>query len=202
MKTDNQLLPVVNIIDDDLALLQMMQDLISSLDVTVRTFPSAPQFLDGYHRSQVECLICDIRMPEMSGMELQNLLNERRLDIPLIFISGFAEVEVAVTAMKHGAFDFLEKPFSKQMLLDKIHAALQASRKRLLCQQQTQTRQARLDLLSARERQVVNMVVEGKTSKEIAGTLQVTIRTIESHRTHIYEKLHVNTSVELLKLFL
>jgi FixJ family two-component response regulator len=193
---------IVNVIDDDVVLLQMMQDLISTIDVKVLTFSSARQFLAEYRPSPCECLICDIRMPEINGLDLQKHLNGMKIAIPTIFISGFAEVEIAVMAMKHGAFDFLEKPFSKQLLLGKVQAALDASRMNFRQSRQDQTREARLALLSARERSVIELVMEGKTSKEISEQLDIKLRTVESHRSRIFEKLHVKSTVELIKLFL
>ena len=193
---------IVSVIDDDLALLQMMQELISTLGVEVRSFSYARQFLATYQPTPKECLICDVRMPDIDGMELQKYLNEMQITIPTIFITGFAEVEIAVTAMKQGAFDFLEKPFSKQLLLGKVQAALNASLELHARARQEQAKEARLALLSVRERSVITHVIGGKTSKEIAQLLDIKLRTVESHRSRIFEKLHVKSTVELLRLFL
>jgi len=202
MTNDHKTPGTVSVIDDDLILLEMMQDLLSTIGVSVQTFSSARQFLAEYRPSSCECLICDVRMPELNGMDLQKHLNAMKIAIPTIFISGFAEVEIAVSAMKHGAFDFLEKPFSKQVLLGKVQAALDASRLRNQQSRQESTKEARLSLLSARERSVINLVIDGKTSKEISEQLGIKLRTVESHRSRIFEKLHVRSTVELLKLVL
>jgi len=202
MTNENKNPGTVCVIDDDVVLLQMMQDLISTIDVRVLTFSSAKEFLAEYRPTPCQCLICDIRMPEINGLELQKHLNTMKIAIPTIFISGFAEVEIAVMAMKHGAFDFLEKPFSKQLLLGKVQAALDASGEHFQQTRHEKTREARLSLLSARELSVVNLVVQGKTSKEISELLDIKLRTVESHRSRIFEKLHVKSTVELLKLLL
>ncbi len=201
MESDRQYLGTVYVIDDDVILLEMMQELISSIGVQVVTYTSARQFIANYREMPGECLVSDVRMPEMNGIELQKYLNEKKLAIPTIFVSGFAEVETAVEAMKHGAFDFIEKPFGKQLFLGKVQAALKKSREHQSILRQEQTKEARLSMLSTREREIVKYVVAGKTSKEIAELLNINVRTVESHRTHVHEKLHVNSTVELVKLF-
>jgi RNA polymerase sigma factor (sigma-70 family) len=192
---------VVYLVDDDPAILKMLSVLVASLDVNVQAFASAREFLSVYRAVPSQCLICDLRMPDIDGMELQNRLAMIDATLPIIFLTGFAEVGIAVDAMKHGAFDFIEKPFSSQALLSKIKAALDRSRNQYAKWREQQAAEARRALLTARERTIVSHVVAGKSSREIAELLGISIRTVENHRTRIMEKLHVESTVELVKLF-
>lgn len=192
---------IVHLVDDDLTLLKMMQALIGTIGVQVKPFVSAKDFLAGYRPTPCECLVCDLRMPDIDGLELQSRLLSMDLAPPIIFLTGFAEVGIAVEAMKRGAFDFLEKPVSANVLLGKVQAALEISRLRYAEWLRKQAVDARMALLTSRERSIARYVLEGKSSREIAGLLELSVRTVENHRTRIMEKLHVNSTVELVKLF-
>lgn len=192
----------VSVVDDDPMLLQMLQELIASIGVEVRTFTSAREFLAAYRPTPCECLICDLRMPGIDGMELQERLKAVNAELPIIFLSGFAEVNTAVEAMNRGAFYFLEKPFSAQALLGKIQSALESSMGATAKRGERRAKEARMALLTSKERNVVQQVVNGKSSREISELLGLSVRTVESHRTRIMEKLHVESALELVKLFL
>lgn len=190
------------LVDDDPALLKMLHALVETIDVDVRPFASAKEFLAAYHPMPCECLVCDLRMPDIDGIALQQRLKVMEYSPLIIFLTGYAEVNIAVEAMKHGAFEFLEKPFSAQALLRTIQSALDVSRVRYANWLEQRATDARMALLTPRERSVVAYVVEGKSSREIAELLGLRVRTVENHRNRIMEKLHVNSTVDMVKLFL
>lgn len=194
-------LGTVYVVDDDASVLKMLGDLIASIDVDVLTFASAQGFLHDYRPSACQCLVCDLRMPEIDGMGLQKRLAGTGCPPPIIFLTGFADVGIAVEAMKEGAFDFVQKPCSANVLLGKIQQALTLSRARYAVWMDQQTQHARLDLLTPKERMVVRHVLDGLTSREISQSLGLSIRTVENHRARIMEKLHVESTVDLVKLF-
>ena len=195
-------LGTVYLVDDDAAVLRLLQVMVGTIGVEARAFSSARDFLSAYRPALGECLVCDIRMPNIDGMELQKHLKAMNATIPIIFLTGFAEVSIAVEAMKHGAFDFIEKPFSAQALLSKIQAALESSRSRYGEWLEKQAINARKELLTPRERGVIELVVAGRSSREISEALGISVRTVENHRTRIMEKLHAESTVDLVKLFL
>jgi FixJ family two-component response regulator len=202
MNAANEQESTVYLVDDDKAVLKMLQALVSTIGVNVQPFASAKDFLAAYQPRPCECLVCDLRMPDIDGMGLQQRLVAMAATPPIIFLTGYAEVNIAVEAMKNGAFDFLEKPFSAQALLGKILSALELSRTRHASWRERQAVQARIDLLTQRERSVVKHVVDGKSSREISELLGLSVRTVENHRSRIMEKLHVESTVDLVKLFL
>lgn len=194
--------PKVYVVDDDPAVLRLLQSAVDVIGIEAEAFNSAREFLAAYQPRPCECLVSDIRMPDIDGIELQKRLKQFPIAPPVIFITGFAEVGIAVEAMKQGAFDFLEKPFSVQALLSKIQLALDRSRTNYASLREQQARDARLALLTDRERGVLGKVIDGKSSREIADLLGISVRTVENHRTRLMEKLHVDSTVELVKLFL
>ena len=191
----------VYLVDDDPAILRMLQALVASIGVGTQPFSSAREFLAAYRPMPCACLVCDVRMPDVDGLELQRQLMAGNAALPIIFITGFAEVSMAVEAMKRGAFDFIEKPFSAQQLLGKIQLALDRSRIQYSEWSGQQAIEARLALLTPRERSVIAYVREGKSSREAAELLGISSRTVENHRTRIMQKLHVESTVELVNLF-
>lgn len=193
---------VVYLVDDDPSILKMLQAMVASIGVEALPFSSARNFLAAYRPTPCECLVCDIRMPDIDGIGLQKTLETMKATVPIIFITGFAEVATAVEAMKNGAFDFIEKPFSAQSLLGKIQSALESSKARYARWLAHQAITARLDLLTPREKSVVDHVVAGRSSREISAELGISVRTVENHRARILEKLHVESTVDLVKLFL
>jgi FixJ family two-component response regulator len=194
--------PIVYIIDDDAIILWMFQELLQGIGAEFRTFESAQAFLDAYRPGSYECLICDVRMPEVGGLQVQRELLARGNDLPIIFVSGYPEVHSAVEAMKRGAFDFLEKPVNGSVLLEKVQAALARSREIHAERIRRRARDARLALLTPKERQIAGMVVAGKSSPQIAEELNISVRTVENHRARLMEKLHVDSAIELVKLLL
>jgi FixJ family two-component response regulator len=193
---------IVYAVDDDRLVLELLRELVATINVEVREFSSARDFLAAYSPHPAACLVCDLRMPGIDGLTLQRELNATGMGPPIIFLTGFAEVSVAVEAMRHGAFDFVEKPFSPQALLAKIQAALELSKTDYAKRLARQTAEARIALLTPKERCVLKHVIEGKSSRQISAELGVSVRTVEHHRDHIMQKLHVNSTVELVKLTL
>lgn len=193
---------VVYLVDDDLSLLKMLRAMVSSIGVDAQPYSSARAFLSAYRPSSCECLVCDIRMPDIDGIGLQKHLEAMKATLPIIFVTGFAEVGIAVEAMKNGAYDFIEKPFSAQSLLNKIQAALEGSKARHAQWLARQAINARIELLTPREKSVVDQVVSGRSSREISSQLGISVRTVENHRARILEKLHVESTVDLVRLFL
>jgi FixJ family two-component response regulator len=194
--------PIVYVVDDDPAMRSSLRWLIESVGLVVHTCASAQEFLQTYHVGDPGCLVLDIRMPGMSGLDLQAELTERQIHIPVLIITGYAEVPLAVRAMKAGAFDFIEKPFSDQTLLDRIRAALAqdaVTRRQRITRQEVQ---ARLRLLTGRERDVLEGVVTGKSNKQIAATIGLSPKTVEVHRSHVMEKIKADSLAELIRLWM
>lgn len=194
--------PTVYVVDDDPAMRSSLRWLIESVGLSVRTCASAREFLSTYHDGEHGCLVLDVRMPGMSGLDLQAELARLRIKIPILIITGYAEVPLAVRAMKAGAFDFIEKPFSDQTLLDRIRAAValdEVARKRRTARDHVQ---ARMRLLTQRERDVMERVITGKSNKVIASELQLSMKTVEVHRSHVMEKLQADSLADLIRLCL
>ena len=194
--------PVIYIIDDDDIILWMFRELLQGIGAEIRTFTSARTFLDAYRPGPNECLICDLRMPEIGGLEVQQRLLDKGSHLPIILVSGYSEIPAAVEAIKKGAFDFLEKPVDGALLVEKVRSALARSRKLHAEGLARMTREARLALLTPKERQVAELVVAGKSSPRIAEDLDISVRTVENHRARLMEKLHAESVVDLVKLFL
>lgn len=192
----------VYLVDDDPAVLRMLTALVATIEVDVRPFAAAKEFLAAYRPLPCECLVCDLRMPDIDGIALQQRLASMDFSPPIIFLTGYAEVSTAVEAMKRGAFEFLEKPFGAQALLQKVQAALELSRGRYAARLERRAVEARIALLTPKERSVAALVVDGKSSREIAELLGLKVRTVENHRNRIMEKLHAKSTVDLVKLFL
>jgi FixJ family two-component response regulator len=194
--------PTVFIVDDDEAVRSALRLLMKSVGHAATSFDSAQEFLARYSPQQPGCLVLDVRMPGMSGMELQQELNRRGAIIPVIFISGHGDIPMAVEAMQHGAFDFLQKPFKDQDLLDRVTRALLAdatARAQLL---QVEHIRALLGTLTPREREVLDMVVSGKPNKIMAADLNLSQRTVEVHRARVMEKMHARSLAQLVRMMM
>ena len=192
----------VYVVDDDPAMRSSLRWLIESVGLIVRTCASANEFLRTYQPNDPGCVVLDVRMPGMSGLELQAELAARKIYIPILIITAYAEVPLAVRAMQAGAFDFIEKPFSDQTLLDRIRAAVthdEAARRRRASRADVIVR---LRLLTGRERDVLDRVVTGKSNKLIASELELSTKTVEVHRAHLMEKLKVDSLADLIRLWL
>lgn len=192
--------PLVYIVDDDDAVRDSLSLLMRSVGLSSATFASAQQFLDAYDPEVISCLVADIRMPGLSGLELQQEISDRHLDIPIIFITGHGDVPMAVKAMKGGALDFLQKPFRDQDLLDRIHNAIQRDRDRRSLRREIQSIRERLETLTPRETEVMEKVVQGCANKVIAMDLGVSQRTVELHRARVMHKMNVRSLAELVHL--
>lgn len=194
----SELKPEVFVVDDDEVVRNTIGQLIESVDIKSKVFTSAREFLDSYDPVQPGCLVLDVRMPGMSGIQLQAKLKEKDIHIPIIFITGHGDVPMAVRAVKDGAVDFIEKPFRNQALLDQIQEALARDSQTRHEQSIHKAAKDKLDLLTKRELQVLDLVKGGKSNKVIANTLGVSQRTIEGHRANIMEKLEVESVAELV----
>jgi len=189
----------VFVVDDDPAMRESLCWLIESIGLKARAYESAAAFLDTFDSAAPGCLVVDVRMPGMSGLELHAALAEKSSTLPVLIITGHGDVPMAVRAMRDGAFDFLEKPFNDQALLERIQQALAQDQKRREVQQRQAAYQARLQSLSPRERQVLDLVVQARLNKQIAATLDLGAKTIESHRANVMRKMGVTTVVELVR---
>ena len=194
--------PVIYIIDDDDIVLWMFKELLLGIGAEIRTFISARNCLDAYQPGPCECLVCDLRMPEIGGLEVQQQLLDMGSHLPIILVSGFSEIPSAVEAIKKGAFDFLEKPVDGALLVAKVQSALARSRELHAEHLIRVTREARLALLTVKEREIAELVVAGKSSPKIAQELDISVRTVENHRARLMEKLRVESIAELVRLFL
>lgn len=190
----------VFVVDDDSAVRESLRWLIESVGLKVKTFGTAREFLDAYAPEQPGCLVLDVRMPGMSGLELQDRLQERSIHLPVIIVTGYGDVPVAVRAMKNGAIDFIEKPFSDQVLLERVHLAIEQDAAYRRISEKRRNIESRLAALTPREREVMYLVVEGRPSREIAVALGLSCRTVEVHRTHLMDKAQVRSVAELARM--
>jgi two-component system, LuxR family, response regulator FixJ len=192
--------PVVFVVDDDDAVRGSLRLLLKSVGLAAQPFGSAQDFLEHYSPDQPGCLVLDVRMPGMSGLELQQQLNVRGAVIPVIFITGHGDVPMAVEAMQHGAFDFLQKPFRDQDLIDRIQRALEKDRGyRQELRKREQIRERR-DSLTPREQEVLELVTSGKANKVMAADLGVSQRTGEIHRARVGEKMGAASLAQLVRM--
>ena len=192
----------VYVVDDDEAVRDSLQWLLEGKDYRVRCFESAEAFLSRFDPREVACLIADIRMDGMSGMELQDRLIERLSPLPIVFITGHGDVPMAVETMKKGALDFIQKPFNEEHLLPLVERMLERARESFAAQQVVATREALISKLTSREAQVLERIVAGRLNKQIADDLGISIKTVEAHRANIMEKLNAATVADLLKIAL
>lgn len=193
---------IVHVVDDDPDVRDSLRWLIESVGLPVRTYGDAREFLDKYDPERLGCLVLDVRLPGLSGLELQQELMSRPETPPIIMISGHAEVPSAVQAVKAGAIDFIEKPFSEQILLDRIQEALEQQRRAREARTRRAASMALLATLTPREREVMQLIVAGKRNKVIAAELGITEKTVEVHRSRVMEKLQVESLAALVQLVL
>ncbi len=192
----------VYVVDDDEAVRDSLQWLLEGKDFRVRCFDSAEAFLSRLDAREVACLIADIRMGGMTGLELQDRLIERKSPLPIVFITGHGDVPMAVDAMKKGAVDFIQKPFKEEELLSLVVRMLEHAHESFAGHVQAASRDALLSKLTSREAQVLERIVAGRLNKQIADDLGISIKTVEAHRANIMEKLNANTVADLLKIAL
>ena len=194
--------PIVMVVDDDSGVRNAMRALLKSVGLDSALYPSAQEFLAAYQSAQPGCLVLDIRMPGMSGLELQQQLNLRGAVVPVIFMTGHGDIPMAVEAMQHGAFDFLQKPFRDQDLLDRIQRAIAKDAEQRQSLGEHERIKSHLETLTAREREVLDLLTQGKQNKAIAQDLGVSPRTIEIHRARVMEKMAAQSVAQLVRMML
>lgn len=192
--------PTVFIVDDDPEVRRSLQWLIESVDLSVRVFASAQEFLDTYDSDCPGCLVLDVRMPGISGLDLQRHLQSEEIRIPIIIVTAHGDVPMAVRAIKDGAIDFIEKPVSDQLILDLIQRAIQRDREDRASWAVADIINKRKELLTQREHQVMELVILGMSSKEIAADLGVSFKTIEAHRAKIMKKMQAKSVPQLIQI--
>lgn len=191
--------PLVYVIDDDEAVRDSLAMLLKSVGLAHEVYASALDFLRAYDAERHACIVSDIRMPGMNGLELQERLIESGVEVPLIFITGHGDVPMAVGAMKRGAADFIQKPFSDQELIDRIHQVLEKEKIRRAARHEENIIRERLSTLTPREAEVMERVVKGQANKVIAMDLGVSQRTVELHRARVMRKLRMRSLAELVQ---
>lgn len=192
----------VYIVDDDDAVRSSLRLLLKSVGLPAIAYASATEFLSAWQPEQPGCVVLDVRMPGMSGLELQHELNRRGAIIPVIFISGHADIPMAVEAIQHGAFDFLQKPFRDQDLIDRVQRALATDAQHRGELAKRELIRERFDSLTPREREVLTLVTQGKANKVMAGDLGVSQRTVEIHRARVMEKMGAASLAHLVRMVL
>jgi len=191
---------LVIVVDDDEAVRSSTRLLLKSVGLPAVTYSSAQEFLDNYDPLQPGCVVLDVRMPGMSGLELQQFLNLRGAVIPVIFITGHGDIPMAVEAMQQGAFDFLQKPFRDQDLLDRVQRALEKDRGNRVQLREKNRIQERRDSLTPREREILDLMTRGKPNKVMAADLGVSQRTVEIHRARVMEKMGASSLAQLVRM--
>jgi len=195
-----ELAPTVYIVDDDSGVRTSIKVLMKSIGLPAVTYGSAKEFLAAYNPVMAGCVVLDIRMPGVSGLELQETLNERGAVIPVIFVTGHGDVPMAVDAMRHGAFDFLQKPFRDQDLIDRIQLALERDRQTREELKEHARIRARIATLTPREKEVLDLLTLGKANKSMAQDLGLSQRTVEIHRAHVMEKMGAKSVAQLVRM--
>lgn len=192
--------PTVFIVDDDASVRRVLSQLFELEQLPARVFSSAEDFLAQVGPEQAGCLLLDVRMPGVSGLELQEGLRTRGIELPIIFMTAYADVATSVRAMKAGAFDFVEKPFNDQLLLEAVHRALRQDAQRRTVRHDRETIVQRIRSLTSRERQVLERVVAGRTNREIAEEWGISEKTVKIHRGRVMEKMQADSLAELVLL--
>lgn len=192
--------PTVYVVDDDASTRELLAWLMKRHGIAAEVFPDARGFLDTYRSDSPGCLVLDLNMPGMSGLDLQRHLNEQGVFLPIIFLSGRADVPNAVRAVKEGAIDFIEKPFDYRRVVALVQECLARDARARAGRERTRALTGRLALLTQREREVLEQVVAGRLNREIAELLGISIKTVEAHRARLMEKLEVNSVAELVQV--
>jgi RNA polymerase sigma factor (sigma-70 family) len=193
---------VIHVVDDDAAVRDSLAWMIESVGWNVRAYDSAEAFLAGHDPRVAGCLVLDVRMPGMSGLELQRQLAARRVDIPIVFITAHGTVPAAVQALRAGAVDFLMKPFNNEALLARIEQCVEQSRRQQRARTEREGIAERRARLTPREREVMEQVVAGKSNKAVAAALGLSVRTVETHRTRVMEKMNAASLADLVQMAL
>ena len=190
----------VFIVDDDESVRDAIGMLLDSVDVSYDAYPSADEFLAAYSAAMNGCLVLDIRMPGMSGLELQEHLAAEGVALPVIVVSGYGDVPTAVRVMKQGAVDFIEKPFSDQAMLDRIQASIEHDLETRRAEAERACARSNRDRLTRREAEVMDLVIAGKSNKEIARDLAISPKTVEVHRANVMKKMQADSLADLVRL--
>lgn len=190
----------VYVVDDDQAVRDSLRWLIESVGLNVKTFSNGQELLENFNESEISCLVLDVRMPGISGLDLQQRLKNMNSKVPVIIVTGHADVPMAIQAMKAGAFDFIEKPYSDQLLLERIQCAIEQDECFKKQQAVNNEINERIDSLTPREREVMGLVVGGHSNKSIAKELGVSIKTVEVHRGNLMSKMKAQSLSELVRL--
>lgn len=198
--TMNAVNPKIYVVDDDEAIRDSLRWLFESRGYRVETYDSGEAFLAGYKVDSPGCVLLDVRMGGISGIQLYDKLRTRNFSLPVLFLTGHGDVPMAVEAMKGGAVDFIEKPFNDNKLVDRVEAYVKRNAREREARVQRETVTARLAALTAREREVMEHVLAGKLNKVIADELDISMRTVEVHRSRVMEKMGVRSAVELAQL--
>lgn len=194
-------LPIIYVVDDDIAILQSIKWLLDSADWQIQTYSDAQTFLKNYQPDSIGCLVSDICMPGMDGLELQEELINNNIDIPIIFMTGHGDVPMAISAMKAGAIEFLTKPFDDEILIETIKRGIEKDIERHKKMNTKEKIKARIDKLTPREKEVMKLIVAGKLNKIIASELKISAKTVELHRSKIMQKMEVTSLANLVKLY-
>lgn len=192
----------IHIVDDDPSMLKYLSELVSTINYKSKTYNDANEFLNSYTDSGHGCLVLDLRLPGINGLELHQQLENNKIDLPVIMISGFGDISTVVKAMKAGVLDFLEKPFKGQELLDLIHKAVNTHKESRKKNQSQNDTLACINSLTKREKQVLELVVDGVLNKDIAKQLGISIKTVEVHRSNVMEKMKVSSVTDLVRMWL
>jgi len=192
--------PIVFVVDDDVSVRRSTERLLRSAGLKVQTFTSAREFLMSPRPEGPACLVLDVRMPGLSGMDLQRELTQSGINIPIIFVTGHGDIPMSVRAMKAGAVEFLTKPFRTRGLLDAVHAALERDRSAHQERSETGELRQRYEQLTPREREVMALVATGRLNKQVAGELVTTERTVKFHRAHIMQKMNAKSLADLVRM--
>jgi len=192
--------PKVYVVEDDPGTSECLRHLCASVDIPIEAYPTGEEFLESWNGERVGCVVTDVCLPGMSGFDLQRALARRHVGLPVIMITGYGDIRAAVRAMKAGAIDFIEKPFSGQLLLDRIAYAFRLHGRTRRAEAQREQTYRYIALLTRRERQVMDLVVAGKTNRGIATELGVSEKTVELHRGRVMTKLRAENLAELMRI--
>jgi FixJ family two-component response regulator len=196
----NEERPTIFVVDDDASMRDALKNLFRSVGLDVETFGAAQDFLSGKRSKAPGCLVLDVRLPGVSGLELQHQLADANIEIPIVFITGHGDIQMSVRAMKAGAVEFLTKPFRDQDLLDAVQQAVDRDRATREQRAQTTELRERYESLSPREQEVMGLVVGGLLNKQIAGKLGISEATVKMHRGHLMRKMHADSLARLIQI--